>query len=240
MMSVAFFPHSISTKGATLRPVPCSALREPPYLSATSSHSSCIIRLYRSTSASVRKPWEKTKWRLPSRAWPKQEASWYSNFLNMLMRSRVMGPSFSTGQATSSMSMLVPASRAPPTMGIRPLRTSQKSLDTSGSWRKGNFSMPSMRGILLRLRASSTSVMFACSIVSSFPRHSISSAALSSSHRISPCTSWTMPSLLLHSRRQAGSNISTASTPVSTRSTLAASHASSTVGNTMNADALCA
>ena len=35
MSSYALVPHSISTNGATLRPVPCSALSEPPYLSAT-------------------------------------------------------------------------------------------------------------------------------------------------------------------------------------------------------------
>ena len=40
MSSVAFAPHSRSTKGAMLRPVPCSAFSEPSYLSTTRSTSS--------------------------------------------------------------------------------------------------------------------------------------------------------------------------------------------------------
>lgn len=57
-----------------------------------------------------------------------------------------MSASLSTGQATSSMSMDVPASRAAPTMGISPLRTSQKTLhvcvsrgQARGRVRKGTF-----------------------------------------------------------------------------------------------------
>ena len=30
LISYAFLPHSISTNGATMRPVPCSAFKEPP------------------------------------------------------------------------------------------------------------------------------------------------------------------------------------------------------------------
>jgi hypothetical protein len=45
-----------------------------------------------------------------------------------------MSASLSTGQATSSISMDVPASRAAPTMGMRPLRTSQKVLQTWRGW----------------------------------------------------------------------------------------------------------
>mmetsp|Transcript_13481 Transcript_13481/g.30895 ORF Transcript_13481/g.30895 Transcript_13481/m.30895 type:complete len:252 (+) Transcript_13481:1137-1892(+) len=121
----ALDPHSISTNGATLRPVLCSALSDPPYLSATISHSSCIIWLYRSISSSFRNPWEKTRCRFPSSAWPKHDASWYLCRLNISMRSSIMSPSLSTSHATSSMSIDVPVSLAAPTMGMRPLRTSQ-------------------------------------------------------------------------------------------------------------------
>jgi len=41
---VAWCPHSISTKGAMLRPVPCSALSEPSYFSTTSLHISSMKR----------------------------------------------------------------------------------------------------------------------------------------------------------------------------------------------------
>jgi len=38
-------PHSISTKGAMLRPVPCSALSEPSKECTTIAHSSSMKRL---------------------------------------------------------------------------------------------------------------------------------------------------------------------------------------------------
>jgi hypothetical protein len=49
------------------------------------------------------------------------------------MRSMIISASLSTGHATSSISIDVPASRAAPTMGIRPLRTSQKTLQVWGA-----------------------------------------------------------------------------------------------------------
>mmetsp|Transcript_28589 Transcript_28589/g.54636 ORF Transcript_28589/g.54636 Transcript_28589/m.54636 type:complete len:204 (-) Transcript_28589:979-1590(-) len=88
------------------------------------------------------------------------------------------------------------------------------------------------------VRVSTTSLMLLRIICSSLPRHSMSSAAASSSQPGRPLTSFTMPSFALHSRRHALSNISTASTPVSLRRTYAALHASSTVGNMMNEEAL--
>ena len=42
IISVAFTPHSRSTNGAMLRPVPCSAFSEPSYLPTTSSTSSAM------------------------------------------------------------------------------------------------------------------------------------------------------------------------------------------------------
>ena len=42
MSSVAFAPHSCSTNGAMLRPVPCSAFSEPSYLPTMRSTSSCM------------------------------------------------------------------------------------------------------------------------------------------------------------------------------------------------------
>mmetsp|Transcript_7941 Transcript_7941/g.23665 ORF Transcript_7941/g.23665 Transcript_7941/m.23665 type:complete len:263 (-) Transcript_7941:1668-2456(-) len=75
MSAYARAPHSISTNALTLRPVPCSPLREPWYLMATISHISCIILANWSTSSASRKPWEKTRCMLPSIAWPKTDAS---------------------------------------------------------------------------------------------------------------------------------------------------------------------
>ncbi len=40
----AFSPHSISTKGAMFRPVPCSPLSDPSYFLTTMSHTSSINR----------------------------------------------------------------------------------------------------------------------------------------------------------------------------------------------------
>ncbi len=42
IISVALSPHSRRTNGAMLRPVPCSALSEPSYLSITSSTKSSM------------------------------------------------------------------------------------------------------------------------------------------------------------------------------------------------------
>ena len=46
--AVSFAPHSRSTNGATLRPVPCSALSEPSYFpttrSTTSGHERAVVR----------------------------------------------------------------------------------------------------------------------------------------------------------------------------------------------------
>ena len=42
IISKASFPHSYSTKGAILRPVPCSAFKDPSYLSTTSFITSSI------------------------------------------------------------------------------------------------------------------------------------------------------------------------------------------------------
>mmetsp|Transcript_6483 Transcript_6483/g.19694 ORF Transcript_6483/g.19694 Transcript_6483/m.19694 type:complete len:226 (+) Transcript_6483:1115-1792(+) len=75
MRAYALAPHSISTKGATLRPVPCSPLSEPWYLRATISHISCIMSENCLRSSAFRKPCEKTRCMLPSMAWPKTEAS---------------------------------------------------------------------------------------------------------------------------------------------------------------------
>lgn len=75
MSSVALVPHSISTNGATLRPVPCSALRLPLCLVATMWHISSIMSRNRCTSSGVRKPWLNTRCRLPSSACPKHDAS---------------------------------------------------------------------------------------------------------------------------------------------------------------------
>mmetsp|Transcript_5149 Transcript_5149/g.8014 ORF Transcript_5149/g.8014 Transcript_5149/m.8014 type:complete len:255 (+) Transcript_5149:1248-2012(+) len=145
MMSYALVPHSISTKGATLRPVPCSALSDPWYFSATISHSSCIIAAYRFTSASVRNPCENTRCRFPSNACPMHDASSYPNRWNMSIRSCVMSPSLSTSHATSSMSTDVPGARDDPTSGIRPLRTSQYTLYTLSSFVNGYTSARSLR-----------------------------------------------------------------------------------------------
>ena len=54
--SYALDPHSISTNGATLRPVPCSPLSDPPCLVATIQHISSIMSLNRCTSSGVRNP----------------------------------------------------------------------------------------------------------------------------------------------------------------------------------------
>ena len=124
----AFSPHSISTNGATLRPVPCSALSDPWYFSATISHSSCIIAAYFLTSSSFLNPCENTRCRFPSSAWPITDASSYPNRSNMSIRSWVMSPSLSTSHATSSMSTDVPACLDDPTRGIKPLRTSPYTL----------------------------------------------------------------------------------------------------------------
>mmetsp|Transcript_14119 Transcript_14119/g.56275 ORF Transcript_14119/g.56275 Transcript_14119/m.56275 type:complete len:226 (+) Transcript_14119:1367-2044(+) len=75
MSAYALAPHSISTKGATLRPVPCSPLSEPPYRNATISHISCIMSANWRRSSALRKPCEKTRCMLPSIAWPKTDAS---------------------------------------------------------------------------------------------------------------------------------------------------------------------
>jgi hypothetical protein len=59
-----------------------------------------------------------------------------------------------TGHATSSINMEVPASRAPPTMGMSPLRTSQNSLHSPASLLNGYLSMlPSRIGMLFLYRA---------------------------------------------------------------------------------------
>mmetsp|Transcript_17846 Transcript_17846/g.54553 ORF Transcript_17846/g.54553 Transcript_17846/m.54553 type:complete len:224 (-) Transcript_17846:1621-2292(-) len=75
MSAYALEPHSISTNGATFRPVPCSPLRDPPYFNATISHMSCIMSLNCWRSSAFRKPWENTRCMLPSIAWPNTEAS---------------------------------------------------------------------------------------------------------------------------------------------------------------------
>jgi len=41
--------------------VPCSALSDPLYFTATISHISCIIAEYFFTSSSFLKPWENTR-----------------------------------------------------------------------------------------------------------------------------------------------------------------------------------
>mmetsp|Transcript_15744 Transcript_15744/g.51438 ORF Transcript_15744/g.51438 Transcript_15744/m.51438 type:complete len:202 (+) Transcript_15744:95-700(+) len=76
MTSYALVPHSISTNGATLRPVPCSALSEPPCLIATFSLMSYMTFSYRFTSSGVLKLWLKMRCRLPSSACPIKQASW--------------------------------------------------------------------------------------------------------------------------------------------------------------------
>ena len=71
----AFSPHSSSTNGAMLRPVPCSALSEPSYFRATIWQTSSMKRAYRDTSSTSPKSGVKTKCRFPSSAWPKMIAS---------------------------------------------------------------------------------------------------------------------------------------------------------------------
>ena len=75
MMALASGPHSASTNGAMLRPVPCSALRAPSYFFTTRSTTSSMKRAYWSTAAWSLKDWVMTKCRLPSLAWPKMMAS---------------------------------------------------------------------------------------------------------------------------------------------------------------------
>ena len=68
---VSFGPHSRSTKGATLRPVPCSALSEPSYLPTTSSTTSCMKRPKCAMSFASFRNGVIRKCRLPAEAWPK-------------------------------------------------------------------------------------------------------------------------------------------------------------------------
>ena len=75
MRAYACSPHSFSTYGAMLRPVPCSAFNEPSYLFTTRSAMSSMNLLYFSTSLSVPKSWLNMKWRFPSSACPKITAS---------------------------------------------------------------------------------------------------------------------------------------------------------------------
>jgi len=56
MRSYARAPHSISTNGATFRPVPCSPFRLPLCLVATMWHISSNMSWKRCTSSAVRKP----------------------------------------------------------------------------------------------------------------------------------------------------------------------------------------
>mmetsp|Transcript_21664 Transcript_21664/g.55165 ORF Transcript_21664/g.55165 Transcript_21664/m.55165 type:complete len:207 (+) Transcript_21664:2272-2892(+) len=163
----------------------------------------------------------------------------------MSMRSIIMSASLSTGHATSSMSIDVPGSRAAPTMGIRPLRTSHSVLHALASWWKGYASIfcgaaaLAPNGRPWRLSARMTSSMDPCSAPSSRPRHSMSSAAAMGSAPLMSGTSLVIASSASHSRRDARSNSSTASTAVSLRRMDAPLQAARTSGNTMNADALC-
>ena len=75
MTSYASRPHSVSTKGAMFRPVPCSAFSAPSYRATTSETTSSMNRAYWSTAPRSRNDCERTKWRFPSRAWPKMIAS---------------------------------------------------------------------------------------------------------------------------------------------------------------------
>ncbi len=61
-------PHSISTNGAMLRPVPCSALSEPSYFFTTKSATSAIKPAYLSISLVMPKSCVKTKCKFPSSA----------------------------------------------------------------------------------------------------------------------------------------------------------------------------
>ena len=77
MISNAAPPHSASTNGAMLRPVPCSALSEPSYFVTTISTRSTVNASYCRMAASSLKDCEITKWRLPSLACPKMMPSSY-------------------------------------------------------------------------------------------------------------------------------------------------------------------
>ena len=85
----ASFPHSYSTKGAMLRPVPCSAFSDPSYLPTTIVATSRIISSYRRTSLSESKAWLIMKWKLPSRAWPYMQESSYPCLSSRAERSSV-------------------------------------------------------------------------------------------------------------------------------------------------------
>ena len=64
----ALSPHSRATYGAIARPVPCSALREPFNLSATSATESSVKAMKRSISRCWVKSAVNTKWALPALA----------------------------------------------------------------------------------------------------------------------------------------------------------------------------
>ena len=69
--SVASAPHSRSTNGAMLSPVPCSAFSEPSYLSTISSTSSCDERVVALVlGLPCRSSAVRMKCRLPAEAWP--------------------------------------------------------------------------------------------------------------------------------------------------------------------------
>lgn len=74
MMAAASGPHSVSTKGAMLRPVPCSAFKAPPCRFTTSATMSSMKAAYWSMAAWSLKDWVMTKCRFPSLAWPKMIA----------------------------------------------------------------------------------------------------------------------------------------------------------------------
>mmetsp|Transcript_2396 Transcript_2396/g.4243 ORF Transcript_2396/g.4243 Transcript_2396/m.4243 type:complete len:207 (-) Transcript_2396:713-1333(-) len=162
------------------------------------------------------------------------------------MRSTHMSPRFSTGHATSSISIEVPVSRAAPTMGMSPLRTSQNTLYSLASSVKGYVSsgcgsnLRAPNGTPASFSALQTSSMLACRSSGDCPRHSTNSdAAVGSSSPSSPFTSFDRSSLISrHCRREAWSNISTASTAVSLRRIEAALQAMWMSGNMMKAEAL--
>mmetsp|Transcript_27848 Transcript_27848/g.84992 ORF Transcript_27848/g.84992 Transcript_27848/m.84992 type:complete len:405 (-) Transcript_27848:409-1623(-) len=149
----------------------------------------------------------------------------------MAMRSFDIFPSFSVEHATSSSSIDVPVSRAPPTMGIRPLRASQKTLYSFGSWRNASSLYPTCEatGTLEFRRAIKTSSMAALRAASSSPRHSMRRAAPSpsSGRRVISGQSLGSSPMRSHCVSERRSKISTASTEVFAFSADVASHASS-------------
>mmetsp|Transcript_55355 Transcript_55355/g.152411 ORF Transcript_55355/g.152411 Transcript_55355/m.152411 type:complete len:234 (+) Transcript_55355:2221-2922(+) len=111
----------------------------------------------------------------------------------MSARSRVMSARLSTLHATSSISIEVPRVRWAPTLGMSPLRMSQKTLESFGSTWNGNWSNAVGTQCAPRARSCSGSPVAAasCAVHASLTRQEVPelrSASLAASMRRSRCS----------------------------------------------------